>query len=109
MLNDRIEKQRIWPRKKVDLAIELSTDGKMIGSISLVIQRDDDRIASFGYAINRRYWGQGYATETAEALLGRAFQTLRLHRVMFSKKGEWRDSYLYARIDDINRNNSEHL
>lgn len=127
VLNDRIEKQRIWPRNEVDLAIELSKEKKLIGSISLSIQRGDDRIASFGYAVNRRYWGQGYATEAADALLSRAFQKLRLHRVWATcdtrnvaswrvmervgmkreaafrrdvfQKGEWRDSYLYARLD----------
>lgn len=127
VLNDRIGKQRIWPRHEVDLAIELSAEKKVIGSISLAIQRDDHRIASFGYALNRRYWGQGYATEAADALLSRAFQKLNLHRVWATcdarnlasrrvmervgmrregafrgdvfQKGEWRDSLLYAKLD----------
>lgn len=127
VLNHRIEKQRIWPRNEVDLAIELCNEEKVIGSVSLVIQCDDDRIASFGYAVNRRYWGQGYATEAADAFLSRAFQELGLHRVWATcdvrnvaswrvmekvgmkregafrrdvfQKGEWRDSYLYARLD----------
>lgn len=127
VLNNRIEKQRIWPRCEVDLAIQLFEEEKVIGSISLVIQSDDDRIASFGYVVNRRYWGQGYATEAADAFLSCAFRELRLHRVWATcdtrnvaswrvmekvgmrreavfrrdvfQKAEWRDSYLYARLD----------
>src|SRR5579863_3407271 len=126
VLNDRIAKQRIWPRNQIDLAIELSKEKKIIGSISLAIQREDDRIASFGYVVNRRYWGRGYATEAADAFLSRAFQELGLQRVWATcdvrnvasrrvmekvgmtreaafrrdvfQKGEWRDSYLYVRL-----------
>lgn len=128
VLSGRIRKQRIWPRNEVDLAIELSKEKKVIGSISLAIQRDDNRIAAFGYVVNRRYWGHGYATEAAGALVSCAFQALRLHRVWATcdarnvaswrvmekvgmrreaafrrdvfQKGAWRDSYLYARLDD---------
>ncbi|HEX3369190.1 MAG TPA: GNAT family N-acetyltransferase, partial [Candidatus Cybelea sp.] len=78
VLSSRIERQRIWPRKEVELAIELSKAEKIIGSISLVIQCDDDRIASLGYVINRQYWRRGYATEAADALLSRAFEELGL-------------------------------
>lgn len=128
VIASRIQKQGIWPRKEVDLAIELPNEKKVIGSISLVIQSDDDREASFGYVVNRLHWGRGYATEAGDALLSRAFQELRLHRVWATcdvrniaswrvmekvgmhreavlrrdvfQKGEWRDSYLYARLNE---------
>jgi [ribosomal protein S5]-alanine N-acetyltransferase len=35
------------------------------------------------YALGRRYWGNGYGTEAGQALIGYAFDTLRLARIAY--------------------------
>ena len=37
--------------------------------------------AYVGFWLNRRFWGQGYGTEVAKALLSFGFDELRLHRL----------------------------
>jgi ribosomal-protein-alanine N-acetyltransferase len=113
-----------WPRPNVGLAIELKSERRMIGSIELRINDEANRTADLGYVLNRKYWGHGYMTESARAVLNVAFNELKLHRIwatchaqnrasyrvmeklgmrregLFLKnameKGEWRDTYLYA-------------
>jgi ribosomal-protein-alanine N-acetyltransferase len=125
VLASRLRDQLTWPRDEVDLAAELRSTRKVIGSISLrvsVVGRT--RSANYGYAFNRAYWNMGYATEASRALLRVAFATLQLHSVTATcdvrnigswrvmekvgmhrertlerdvlQKGEWRDSYEYA-------------
>jgi [ribosomal protein S5]-alanine N-acetyltransferase len=39
------------------------------------------------YALGRRYWGNGYATEAGRALVAYAFETLRLWRIAYGVDG----------------------
>lgn len=123
-IHKRLLEQQAWPRAEVTLAIELREEGKLIGGFRLDIFDRRNGHADFGFVINRRYWNRGYATEATRAVLDRAFDALRLHRVIATcdtrnvgsarvmekagmrreahfrkdvfQKGEWRDSYLYA-------------
>ena len=80
-----------------------------------------------GYCLNRDYWGHGYATEAAQAVISFGFEQLGLHRIFAIcdpcnvaswrvlaragmrreghlledrwQKGQWRDSYLYAILE----------
>ena len=61
-------------------AIELQADQKCIGCIDLRIKAEHDK-ASFGYVLNRLYWGNGYMTESLSALLALCFEKLELNRV----------------------------
>ena len=61
------------------LAIALR-DGTLVGSSELRIEAAHRR-ADLGYWIGRAHWGQGYATEAADALLRWGMRTLGLHRV----------------------------
>jgi ribosomal-protein-alanine N-acetyltransferase len=63
----------------VVLAITLR-DGALVGSIEMRIDAAHRR-GDLGYWIGRVHWGQGYATEAADALLRWGMRTLGLHRV----------------------------
>lgn len=64
----------------VHFAITLHEDTGLIGVISLLMRRENDR-AEIGYWIGVPFWGRGYATEAAGAVLGHGFETLKLNRI----------------------------
>lgn len=127
-LQRRLEDQHRWPRDSIEVAVELRRESCLIGTMRITVLDGPNRTADFGYTFNRRYWGNGYATEGTRALLHLAFSKLHLHRVwatcdvrniasfrvmeklgmrregLFKKdvmqKGEWRDSYFYAVLAD---------
>ena len=61
-------------------AVERRSDGALVGSVSLSIEREHDR-AELGYWIGVPYWGQGYATEAAGELVRYGLETLGLNRI----------------------------
>lgn len=61
--------------------IELKESGKVIGSVSLVDIDRHYKVAEMGYGIQKAYWGKGYATEAAEAVLEYLFCTVGVQRV----------------------------
>jgi RimJ/RimL family protein N-acetyltransferase len=118
--------QREEPRMGYDLAIELKAGSRHIGGITLWIRGRGT--GEIGYVLHKAYWGKGYVPEAARALVDHAFRVLKLHRVyarchvdnassvrVMEKlgmrreghllkdlwmKGYWRDSYLYAILDE---------
>ena len=108
-------------------AVTLRSTGTLIGVCALLIRYDELRHGELLYVLNRPYWGQGYATEAARALLGLGFSELDLHRIYATcrpanvaswrvmeklgmrreghlvqhrwMKGRWQDSLLYAILD----------
>lgn len=65
---------------KTWLAITLREDGRQIGGIGLRID-EQHRHAELGYWLGVPYWGQGYTTEAARAVLRYGFEDLKLHRI----------------------------
>jgi RimJ/RimL family protein N-acetyltransferase len=64
----------------VAFAITRTEDGMLLGAIDLNICREHER-AELGYWIGKPYWGNGYCTEAARAVVDYAFETLGLNRV----------------------------
>ncbi len=62
------------------LAIVRLEDGALVGAIGLAFARDDGH-AELGYWIGVPYWGRGYATEAARAVLSYGFRALGLQRI----------------------------
>lgn len=119
--------QKEQPRKKYTLAIVLKKKDTLIGGCGIHVSNPDNREGWIGYCLNHNFWGQGYATETAKALLKFGFDQLNLHRIFATcdpaniasahvlekigmkheghlrehkwAKGKWRDSLLYAILD----------
>jgi RimJ/RimL family protein N-acetyltransferase len=54
---------------------------ELIGAIGLRIEPDDQR-AELGYWISKSFWGQGYCTEAARAVLDFGFEQLGLNRIV---------------------------
>ncbi|MGL1891100.1 MAG: GNAT family N-acetyltransferase [Spirochaetaceae bacterium] len=61
-------------------AIELKPGNKCLGCIDLRVEEDHKK-ASFGFMLNKNYWGHGYMTETLLLVLKLCFGTLKLNRV----------------------------
>lgn len=117
-----LENQKTMPRTNFGFAMTLLETGMLIGGCELDIQEHSQ--ASMGYCLNRKYWGQGFATEAASALCRFGFAKLGLHRIVatcrpenvasakvmenvgmkregvlrenFFAKGRWQDSLLYS-------------
>jgi len=127
-ISKAIAEQQQDPRLSYQFAVVLQTDAKLIGSCGIRISDVHGREAWIGYCINRKYWGRGYGTEAAGALLRSGFEALNLHRIFATcdpenlasarvlekngmtrekllrrhkrQKGKWRDSLLYAILKD---------
>jgi RimJ/RimL family protein N-acetyltransferase len=68
---------------KIWLAITLRADGRQIGGVGLRLDLQHQH-AELGYWLGVAYWGKGYATEAARAMLHYGFETLKLHRIFAS-------------------------
>ena len=67
-------------RDTAPFAIERKEDGALLGAVGLDVEPDHAR-AELGYWVGKPYWGHGYATEAARAVVRYAFDNLNLHRV----------------------------
>ncbi len=57
------------------------SDNSLIGSVTLFNLNWESGRAEVGYALNRESWGHGYMNESLKALLGYAFDALKLRRI----------------------------
>jgi len=122
-----ITHQKEQPRRNYTLAIVLKPEKRLIGGCGISVSSPENREGWIGYCLNRNFWKQGYATETAKALLRFGFDQLNLHRIFATcdpaniasahvlekigmqreghfrehkwAKGKWRDSLFYAILD----------
>jgi ribosomal-protein-alanine N-acetyltransferase len=128
ILESWLLQQRSWPRESMPLAIELKSEGLLIGGTGFTPLDLEAQTAVFGYVLHRSYWGCGYATEASRALLTFGFGVLGLHRITAGcdvlntasyhvleklgmrreahhqkdakKHGRWRDTYIYAVLSE---------
>ncbi len=122
-----LDHQQQVPRIKFQLAVVLKVTGELIGNCGIRLKSADAHEADIGYELNPEYWGQGYATEAARAIVQFGFTRFRLHRIwswciadntgsarVLEKlgmrqegrlreneyfKGRWWDTLLYAILD----------
>jgi [ribosomal protein S5]-alanine N-acetyltransferase len=65
------------------LGIVVRESDTLCGGVGLRIEADHHR-GELGYWIGVPYWGKGYATEAARAMVEYGFETLQLHRIFAS-------------------------
>lgn len=70
----------IFIDKENVFAVVLKENGKVIGSVGLIDdpKRRYDRVRMIGYALGEAYWGLGYMTEAAKAVVEMGFKTIDL-------------------------------
>ncbi len=126
VLSSWLSAQEMWPRNSIPLAIESRSEGVLMGGTGFTPVDPDRQTGTFGYVLHKAYWGRGFATEAALALIRFGFEILDLHRIVAEcfientasrrvleklgmrceghflksvrKAGEWRDTYLYAML-----------
>jgi ribosomal-protein-alanine N-acetyltransferase len=69
--------------ERVAFAIVLRENSVLLGGTGLRLEKEHQR-AELGYWIGTPYWGNGYATEAARAVLRYGFEVLNLHRIYAS-------------------------
>ena len=123
-LNESIELQSQDPRNDYDFAIVLKKDDVLIGGGGVHITNPSVKEGFIGYCLNDRFWGNGYATEAANAFIRFGFERLNLHRIFATchtdnigsikvlektgmkkegrlrnnriKQGKWHDSFIFS-------------
>lgn len=69
------------PRSAWQLAVVTRAEGRHIGNCGIRVNDAALREANIGYELHPDYWGRGYASEAARAILRFGFADLGLHRV----------------------------
>jgi ribosomal-protein-alanine N-acetyltransferase len=82
-LRDVIVHNRRIPRVAYNLGIELQSERRVIGWIGIGSSERYPEAGEldFGYTLHRDYWGQGFATEAARAIVDFGFRTLDGQRI----------------------------
>jgi [ribosomal protein S5]-alanine N-acetyltransferase len=76
-----LEWQADEPRWRMQLAICRPGSAEPIGNVGLRRAAAGAPSADMGYELDPAFWGRGYATEAARALLDHGFRVLGLHRI----------------------------
>ena len=59
----------------------VEVDGHMIGTAGFTSFDLENNSAEIGYVLNRSWWGKGFATEVARAVISFGFEILELQRI----------------------------
>ena len=76
-----IDQQSEEPRRKFQLAITLPNQRGVIGNCGLRRKAQNDWEGDIGFELSPEFWGNGYATEAARAMIDFGFRQLALHRI----------------------------
>ncbi len=66
----------------LSLALERRVDGRMIGQLNAMYISEANQCAEIGYVLNPAFGGNGYATESSDALVRALFDTQKFRRVV---------------------------
>lgn len=123
-----IKDQKKLTRSQFCWKILIAESQTFIGLAGLFLSNDRFKRGEFYYKFFPEYWGNGYATETAKAIIKFGFNEFHLHRMeagvatqnaasihvlekagmvregirrkILPIRGEWKDNYHYAILED---------
>lgn len=123
-----IEDQSKAQRSRFCWKIQLEKTKEFIGLAGMFLSNDRFKMGEFYYKFYPKYWGNGYATETAKALINFGFAQKNLHRIeagvettnkasvrvlekagmtcegirrkILPIRGKWKDNFHYAILED---------
>jgi len=115
-------------RSAYEWKIILKETNEFIGLAGIFLSNDKYRLGEIYYKFHPDYWGKGYATEVAKLLVKTGFEKFNLHKVeagvatensqsvkvlekvgmireglrrkILPIRGEWKDNYHYAIVED---------
>lgn len=127
LIEARIKK----PRDSYTLKINVKESNQFIGIAGLTLSNDKFKRGEIYYKLHPDYWGKGYATEIAKRLIRTGFEDFGLHKVeagvateniksirvlekvgmtreglrrkILPVRGEWKDNYHYAIVENDER------
>jgi RimJ/RimL family protein N-acetyltransferase len=76
-----LDYQRANPRRRFQLAVTLLDSDTPIGSAGIRRKDANEFEADIGYELAVEHWGDGYATEAAQAIVNYGFKALGLSRI----------------------------
>ncbi|WP_303920100.1 GNAT family N-acetyltransferase [Draconibacterium sediminis] len=130
-LQQQLEAKSNTPRNSYMWKIVLKDSGAFIGVAGFSLSNNRFKLGEIYYKLDPAYWGNGYATELAKRLVLLGFNTFGLHKVeagvateniksvkvlekigmtreglrrkILPIRGEWKDNYHYAIVEDDQR------
>ncbi|WP_321997090.1 GNAT family protein [Draconibacterium orientale] len=128
ILSQHLAAKSKTPRSSYMWKILLKETGTFVGVAGFSLSNDKFRLGEIYYKLDPQYWGKGYATELAKRLVLLGFNTFGLHKVeagvaignvksikvlekigmtreglrrkILPIRGEWKDNYHYAIVED---------
>jgi [ribosomal protein S5]-alanine N-acetyltransferase len=128
VIQPAIDNQGEEKRTRFCWKIFLKSSDEIIGLCGMSLTADRFNIGEFYYKLIPEFWGKGYATETAKALITFGFEEMGLHRIeagvatenkrsirvlekagminegvrrkILPIRGEWKDNYHFAIVED---------
>jgi len=130
-VNQIIKHQSKVPRDSYTWKIILKSSNQFIGLTGFVLSNDKYKLGEIYYKFHPKYWGNGFATELSKRLVILGFGEFNLHKVeagvateniksirvlekigmtreglrrkILPIRGEWKDNYHYAIVEDDKR------
>jgi ribosomal-protein-alanine N-acetyltransferase len=131
LIRKDIEKKADSLQSSYSWRIALQNPDDLIGLAGMTLSNDKYRLGEIYYKLFPDYWGRGYATEVAQNLIMVGFDRFNLHKVeagvacengrsiqvlekagmtreglrrkILPIRGEWKDCFHYAIVEDDNR------
>jgi len=128
LISTAIDDQSNKVRKQFAWIVSLKESENIIGLCGMFLIADKFKMGEIYYKLKPKYWGNGYATEIAKALVNFGFNEMKLHRIeagtavknikslsvlekigmtkegirrkILPIRGKWVDGYQYAIVED---------